>query len=335
LIVGGVVAGAVLSALGVIVLVLVLRQPGGPNLDGAVASENVRPAGAAGAGVPVPGPVVAAAPPAPAAPPAVPLRTPVVPAAGVQAPPAVVAARPADLPKGPGEQVPLNLLNREPAKYVGRTLSFPATVHAGYVGRGTVCELQVVNDNGVRPVNLYFTTSRDIATQWTDEGGRPGAADMVTLTGRVTGRTNGNQTVVEVVRIDLPGLAGGPPRTIPSAPQGGPGGTLSMAQVNRTPESFVGKVVTLPAVLCPGFVGRGPVNELQVLTDKGLRPTNVYFVCPRALATAWTDEGPRDGNPTVRLSGRVTDRKNGPQTIIEVEQIELLGPDGNVTKAFR
>ena len=62
------------------------------------------------------------------------------------------------------------MVNRLPEKFVGQTLAMNGFLFGTVVGRGEVFELQVFNVNNAKPSNLFFTTSKDIATQLSDLG---------------------------------------------------------------------------------------------------------------------------------------------------------------------
>jgi hypothetical protein len=106
-------------------------------------------------------------------------------------------------PPKPADGLSMNELNRFPERFLDKPVSVKAWLHWAYVGRGTVIELQVVNDNKVRPTNLYFTTTRDLATQWVDNMPRTEQPYRVILTAKYDQQKNGGTYTFKVVKIQV------------------------------------------------------------------------------------------------------------------------------------
>lgn len=70
-------------------------------------------------------------------------------------------------PEGRGPSTMI-LVNREPQKYIGKTLVMRGRVSTTSIGRGDVNELQVNNENDTPPINLHFVTSRAVVTELTE-----------------------------------------------------------------------------------------------------------------------------------------------------------------------
>jgi hypothetical protein len=106
------------------------------------------------------------------------------------------------IPSTDGADDPLVALHRSPEAYVGKTVVFQALLLHGIGGRGGEFELTVLLPSKRRPDNLHFTTSRDVATQFYDEGLK-GQACSVRLTGHVENRKFGSSFYVTVLKIEL------------------------------------------------------------------------------------------------------------------------------------
>lgn len=238
----------------------------------------------------------------------------------------------ATLPPLPPDALPINTLNRFPEKYAGQVVTVRMKMHAGIVGYGDFLVLQVWNENGARPLNLEFTTSRDIFTQWGDEVPGGDKTYWVNLTGKVDKKKDGRSYLVTVTKIELLDRAARVVKTMPSAPAGN---GFSMLVLNRTPDKFLDKPVTFKAQLYPGFVGRGDYIELQVFNENGARPGNLAFTTSRDIAIQWTDEMPRaDKAYVVQLTAQYDNKKNGSSYQFKVTRIEVLDPAGKVTRKF-
>jgi hypothetical protein len=114
----------------------------------------------------------------------------------------VVKSIPSSQPEDSKEEVSIKTVNRAPEKFLDQTVKFKAFLFNGVVTRGDVYELQTFNENEVRPMNLYFTTSKDIATQLSDEG-LQARFYPVQLTCTVEKRKQGRANIVRVSQIDF------------------------------------------------------------------------------------------------------------------------------------
>jgi hypothetical protein len=114
----------------------------------------------------------------------------------------VVKTIPSGQPGDSKEEASIKTVNRAPEKFLDQTVKFKVFLFNGVVTRGDVYELQTFNENEVRPMNLYFTTSRDIATQLADEG-LQARFYPVELTCTVEKRKQGRANIVRVSQIDF------------------------------------------------------------------------------------------------------------------------------------
>jgi hypothetical protein len=103
-------------------------------------------------------------------------------------------------PTGPSLAPTLGEVDATPDAYARRTVLVRAGLRAGFVTRGGVCELQVVDEQGVRPANLSFQVARALAGRWSDEG-RPEQPVPVDLAIVVTREKADGRTVAEVTEI--------------------------------------------------------------------------------------------------------------------------------------
>jgi S1-C subfamily serine protease len=231
--------------------------------------------------------------------------------------------------QGASDAMPMSVLNRTPERFEGKTVAVRGQLNPGVVGRGEVYHLQVANENGAKPMNLEFLTTREIKTQL---GELPAEEQMlpVRLTCRVGKKDPDGVTRVRVTRIDFLGRGNRILRSIPSRD----GADDPLVALHRSPEAFVGKTLVFPALLSPVVGGRGGEAELTVMLPSGRRPDGLSFTCSRDLATQLHDEGMNGEAYLVRLTGRV-DRKPGPGYSVTVLKIEFLDDKGQVGKTIQ
>jgi S1-C subfamily serine protease len=227
------------------------------------------------------------------------------------------------------DAMPMSVLNRAPERYEGKTVVVRGQLLPGVAGRGEVYALQVANENGARPMNLEFLTTREIKAQL---GELPSLEQMlpVRLTCRVGKKDPDGVARVRVTRIDFLGRGNRIIRTIPSKD----GADDPLVALHRSPEMHVGKTITFRALLSPVVVGRGGEIQLQVMFLSRRRPDGLSFTCSRDLATQLHDQGLSGEAYLVRLTGRV-ERKPGSGYSVTVVKIEFLDEKGQTRKTLQ
>jgi hypothetical protein len=100
-----------------------------------------------------------------------------------------------------------------PDAYAQQTVGLRATLQGGFVARGNIAELQVLDEHGVRPANLIFHANRSLAARWADER-RPEKPVPVQLLGVVTREKALGRTIVVVTQVQVLDAQGGVVKSI-------------------------------------------------------------------------------------------------------------------------
>jgi hypothetical protein len=114
---------------------------------------------------------------------------------------------PSEHPTVPSLAPTLGDVDRTPEAYARRTVMVRAGLRGGFVSRDGRCELEVLDEEGVRPSKLLFHTARPLAERWAAEGRpeKPVPADLVFI---LTREKAGGRYVVEVKEIHVLGPDG-------------------------------------------------------------------------------------------------------------------------------
>jgi hypothetical protein len=227
------------------------------------------------------------------------------------------------------------VLNRSPAKFVGRPVTTDALTYGGLVSRMGGFELDVALASGKAPSGLRVVVPKDLGLQLNDLGLPPGESYAVRLSGAVKppAAPGDPRHLVEVAEVGFLSDAGEPTVTLKPATEPPPG-EPDLGAVNRFPARFVGRRLTLEAV----FKGVGSVrqlHEVRVANENDAAPLNLEFFTSKDLAVRAEDELPR-GNLLARLTCTV--ERVAPRTgvgLVSVSRVEVLHPQtGEVVKTL-
>jgi S1-C subfamily serine protease len=118
---------------------------------------------------------------------------------------------------------------------------------------------------------------------------------------------------------------------------GSKGGGVTLKDLHTRPEQFVGTRVTIDVTVSGEVKRTGPQPELTVMFDKNTKAGNLRFVTAASLADQ-VEKAVGPGNPpvTARVVGTVfapdgEDRR----CILEVEEVRLLTPEGEVSSSLK
>jgi hypothetical protein len=230
-------------------------------------------------------------------------------------------------PPGAEDQT-LSDLIRDPAAFVGKAVTFDALTNCSVLPQGDRFELQIETDAERAPTNLRPVVPKDLAFQLVDLG-------FSILPYKFTVRLRGtvqkpagrdDRHLIEVTEVGFLDDAGAARTTL--KPEGGPpAGPPTLSALNRFPEQFVGKAVTVDGIVKGAkFAGRGLGVDVQ--NENGATPLNLAFFAAKDLHNQLASEVP-GGGAAARLTVTVdrVDAKTG-QGVVGVSKVELqdVGP---------
>ena len=236
-------------------------------------------------------------------------------------------------PPKPGT-IELAELNRGPDKFLGKD------VEVDSLSLGTLrpteggFDLDVSLESGKSPSGFRVIVGKDLGLQLSDLGLPPGELFAIRLKGAFNKPSKGdNRPVLAVAELGFLTEEGDvlhalKPSTSP------PTGPVTLAKLNRFPESYRSQAVTFNAIFKSiGFAGQG--YEVRVVNENDVVPLNLEFYTSEAMARE-AEELPRGDDLLVRLSGTV-ERVNGKtgKGIVSVSKVEVVDlRSGTVSKTL-
>jgi S1-C subfamily serine protease len=229
-----------------------------------------------------------------------------------------------------GASIPVATLDRTPDKYDGQVVAVQGKMIPAALPKLGVFELDVVNENDAKPVNLLFLTAAEVAGQLRE---LPDASRAVParLTCRVGKKGTDGIAPVRVTRIEFLDRTGRVRLTVPSDElEKDP-----LIALNRSPDKFLGQTLTLPALVSPTPLVKGAEAELVVLYGLSEKaPDNLAFVTTRDIAVQLNAEGAKEDAVPAMLTARVESKKLAGKRVVTVTRIVLFGADGKPRKTI-
>ncbi len=223
----------------------------------------------------------------------------------------------------------LSELNRSPEKFIGKSIQTDVLSFGGLTVRDGGFELDVSLESGKSPSTVRVVLAKDLGLQLSDLGLPPGENYALRLTGLLQkpGGKYDNKHTLEAKELAFLAQSGEPVFTLKPA-ESAPSGPITLAAMNRFPESFRGQAITIDALFI-GIGSAGQGYEVKVMNENEVAPLNLEFYTSKAMATQAEDELPR-GVMLVRLSGNLerVSAKTG-KGIVAVNKIEVFNPRGN------
>ncbi len=232
-------------------------------------------------------------------------------------------------PPAPGS-VDLSDLNRAPEKFLGQAITVDALTSCVLSGRDDGYDLDVSFPGGKSPSGVRFELPKDLAFQLNDLGISPGDTFAVRVSGTVrkpAGRDKSKQ-VVSVQTVEFVDDDGKPVTTFKPAVDP-PTGEPTLETINRFPDRFKGKTLTLTAY-CQGIGFAGRSYEVKVVNENEAKPLNLAFYTSKDVATQAEDELPR-GTLAVKLTFTVERVTPQGQGVLGVSKLEILNPRNSQT----
>jgi predicted Zn finger-like uncharacterized protein len=225
---------------------------------------------------------------------------------------------------------PMAALDRSPEKFDGQVVTVVGKALPTSLPKLGVFEMDVVNENDAKPVNLMFLTAAEVAAQLRELPDAP-RAQPARLTCRVGKKGADGVAPVRVTRIEFLDRDGRVRLTVPSDQlEQDP-----LIALNRAPDKSVGQTLTLGALVSPTPLVKGAEAELVVLfvfSEKA--PENLAFVTTRDLAVQLNAEGSKEDAVPALLTARVEGKKLAGKRVVTVTRIVLLGADGKPRKTI-
>lgn len=109
--------------------------------------------------------------------------------------------------------------------------------------------------------------------------------------------------------------------------------SLAVDTVNRSPNKYQGKTLTVRGYVFGSVTNQGGNHEVQVYGESNVRMGKVTFYLPKTLATEMTDEGLKQDLHLARLSGKLQ-RGQVKQHVFMISKIELLDGQGKPMKTM-
>jgi hypothetical protein len=227
------------------------------------------------------------------------------------------------LRRPPGADDTLTDLIGKPEAFVGKSVEFDALSSGSITQQGDKYELEIETDADRAPSNLRPIVAKDLALQLTDLGVSNFPYKFaVRVKGKVekpVGRDDRYLIEVgEITFLDPAGKVVSVFKPEPTPPSGPP----SLLTVNRFPEQFVGKVLTIEGyVMGTKYAGQG--LPLEVANKNGALPMNLEFYTSKDLHTLLASGVPNGGAAAkLTLSVERVDAKTG-KGIVGVTKAEL------------
>ena len=227
------------------------------------------------------------------------------------------------LPKS--DSLSVSDLNRDPEKHLGKEVEFDALTSCGLKQRDPVFELELLTAGGKEPSNLRAVVPKDLGLQLADLGVPADETYAVRVKGTVgkpSGRGESRHTL-DVTEVAFLGSDGKAAATF--KPEADPRGEPNLGLVNRFPDRFKGKPLTLTVLFKGvGFAGQG--YEVHVANENDAKPLNLEFYTSKDMATQAEDDLPR-GTYLAKLEGTVekVSARTG-RGWVGVTKVTLLNP---------
>ena len=225
------------------------------------------------------------------------------------------------------DALPMNTLDRFPDKYADQVIVVRGFVVPVATPKWSVFEIEPVNDNLARPLNLQFFTTGEIVS---DLRALPITDQILSarLTCRVGKKGADGLVPVRVTRVDFVGRHNRVLFTVP-APEGS---AEPLIALNKAPEKQIGQTLECKAALTAGVVivrGQAQAQLPGILLPGDKPAANLHFVCSADLATQVHQEGLQRGIAyDVRITIRVESQKVGKRQVVTVTKIEFLDSSG-------
>jgi len=235
--------------------------------------------------------------------------------------------------------IDLTELNRSPEQFLGKSIQTDLLSNSSLSIREGGFELDVMLDSGNPPSSVRILLPKDLGLQLSDLGLPVQLNFAMRLSGMVQKPAKSDSRhILEVRELAFITRDGEPKFTLKPA-ESTPSDSVTLAVVNRFPESFRGKAISLD-VYFNGIGYAGQTYEVRVTNEFEVTPLNLEFYTSKALATQAEDELPKvslnQRSSLIRVSGNVerVNTKSG-KGIVTVTKIELLNPaGGTVTKTM-
>ncbi|HXD86863.1 MAG TPA: trypsin-like peptidase domain-containing protein [Urbifossiella sp.] len=234
-----------------------------------------------------------------------------------------------DMPVGTDAR-PFAELTAKPDALEGQVIVVRGQIAAPPVTRDAVQDLVIVDTNGKAPPRMKFLVGKEDAAEY-DEVEILHQSMDVRLVCMVGKRGSDGVVPVRILRADFIGRGDRIVRSIPGKPLA----DQELADLNRHPENFAGKSISIKASTVPVMKREAKEStDLHVIFSNQTSPRNVSFNMSKAMKERMRERlgGDLAVNAIVsaRLSGTVAPKPADPTaaTAVTVTKVELLDREG-------